>query len=439
MAFFTDKQTLEDLNITGKYKPNSLFSIFNKVITTGAERLLEEYLLNPLTDEAAIVKRSKYFLFFSQHNFQFPISNVGFSTMENFLLSGGGRSLITSASNTLRRKVMFKLGIGEEEQTFRKNFAATIKELSAVFEFLQEIKLVSSDRTIDRDIAKALSVLNNPGLQQILSKPNSTPGFLQMIKYDHYLREVMREQLKDVMDLLYRIDVYISVAAVAKANKYVFANVLPRDKNEIEIKNCRHPAIPNAKGNTISLNDENNLLFLTGANMAGKSTLMKSFGIAVYLAHAGFPVAADAMNFSVKDGLFSSINVSDNIDMGYSHFYAEVLRVKQVAQEVSNGKSLVVIFDELFKGTNVKDAYDATLAVTEAFAGYSNCFYIISTHIIEVGDGLKGKINKVKYAYMPTVMHGNIPHYTYELTQGITSDRHGMRLIGNEKILELWE
>jgi len=49
-------------------------------------------------------------------------------------------------------------------------------------------------------------------------------------------------------------------------------------------------------------------------------------------------------------------------------------------------KDLIVIFDELFKGTNVKDAYDATLAVTEAFSKYRNCFFIISTHIIEVGE-----------------------------------------------------
>jgi len=60
------------------------------------------------------------------------------------------------------------------------------------------------------------------------------------------------------------------------------------------------------------------MLFLTGANMAGKSTLMKAFGIAVYLAHMGFPVAAAGMNFSVMDGLFSSIDVPDDLNMGYS-------------------------------------------------------------------------------------------------------------------------
>jgi DNA mismatch repair ATPase MutS len=151
----------------------------------------------------------------------------------------------------------------------------------------------------------------------------------------------------------------------------------------------------------------------------------------------GFPVAASRFDFSVKDGLYSSINVSDNISMGYSHFYAEVLRVKTVAEEVAAGKDLVVIFDELFKGTNVKDAYDATLAITEAFSKNTNCSFMISTHITEVGDALKERTDNFQFRYLPTVMEGSRPRYTYKLIDGITADRHGMTIIQNEKILEL--
>ncbi len=171
--------------------------------------------------------------------------------------------------------------------------------------------------------------------------------------------------------------------------------------------------------------------------MAGKSTYMKAFGIAIYLAHMGFPVAAKDMQFSVMDGLYSSINVPDNLNMGYSHFYAEVLRVKKVAEEVGAGKNLVVLFDELFKGTNVKDAYDGTLAVTEAFSKYRNCFYVISTHIIEVGEALQSRTQNLQFAYLPTIMDGNTPKYTYKLESGITSDRQGMMIIENEGLMEI--
>ncbi len=122
--------------------------------------------------------------------------------------------------------------------------------------------------------------------------------------------------------------------------------------------------------------------------------------------------------------------------MGYSHFYAEVVRVKTAAEATATGKHLLLIFDELFKGTNVKDAYDGTLAVTESFAEYDNCLFILSTHIIEVGDALKSHTN-IRFKFMPTVMDGMVPRYTYKLQDGITQDRRGMMIIRNEKILEL--
>jgi DNA mismatch repair ATPase MutS len=151
----------------------------------------------------------------------------------------------------------------------------------------------------------------------------------------------------------------------------------------------------------------------------------------------GFPVPAKSMSFSVKDGIYTSINVPDNLNMGYSHFYAEVLRVKKIAEEVSAPKNLVVIFDELFKGTNVKDAYDATLAVSEVFAEHRNCFFIISTHIVEVGVALGERTHNIRFVYMPTEMQGKVPVYTYRSREGISSDRHGMMIIENEKILDI--
>src|SRR6185295_7447432 len=110
---------------------------------------------------------------------------------------------------------------------------------------------------------------------------------------------------------------------------------------------------------------------------------------AVYIAHMGFPVAAKSMEFSVFDGIYTTINLPDNLGIGASHFYAEVLRVKKMASELNSGKSLFIIFDELFRGTNVKDAHEATVAVTNAFAGNKTSMFIISSHIVEAGEALK--------------------------------------------------
>ena len=136
---------------------------------------------------------------------------------------------------------------------------------------------------------------------------------------------------------------------------------------------------------------------------------------------------------------FSSLNYVRGDNMGYSHYYAEVLRVKQVAEEVAKGKNLVVVFDELFKGTNVKDAYDATVSVTEAFSMNRNCTFIISTHIIEAGHALRERLDNLHFVFVPTLMKGNVTTYPYRLEEGITDDRHGMLIINNERILEMLE
>jgi DNA mismatch repair protein MutS len=164
---------------------------------------------------------------------------------------------------------------------------------------------------------------------------------------------------------------------------------------------------------------------------------MKSLGVALFLAHMGFPVPAASMEFSALDGMYTTINLPDNLGTGASHFYAEVLRVKKVAKELRMSKRLFVLFDELFRGTNVKDAYEATIAITSAFAGKRNSLFVISTHIIEAGEVLGERCGNIRCQYLPTRMNGHVPEYTYTLETGITADRHGMVIIENEGILDI--
>jgi DNA mismatch repair protein MutS len=138
----------------------------------------------------------------------------------------------------------------------------------------------------------------------------------------------------------------------------------------------------------------------------------------------------------VMDGLYTTINLPDNLGIGASHFYAEVLRVKKMATELSTGKSFFILFDELFRGTNVKDAHEATVAVMEGFAMRRNSMFIVSSHIVEAGADLQQKSN-IDYLYLPTRMNNHIPEYTYRLEKGITDDRHGMIIIRNEGILDI--
>jgi DNA mismatch repair ATPase MutS len=312
----------------------------------------------------------------------------------------------------------------------------TIVLLNRIYEFT--IHLLDTENPYLEQIEEMKSVFAHQKLRWLLNDLDlENLSLLKLIRYDYLLRTVLNEEMKKLMEVIFELDVYIAVATVAKNKGFCYARALSKEKNTLTVTGLYHPKVKNAIGNSLSLHQHNNVIFLTGANMAGKSTLMKSFGISIYLAHMGFPIAAAHFEFSVKDGLYSSINVPDNLDLGYSHFYAEVLRVKTVAEEVAADKDLIVIFDELFKGTNVKDAYDATLSITEAFSENRNCFFIISTHIIEVGETLRRQCDNFRFVYLPTVMDGVITGYTYQLTEGITTDRHGMMIIENEGILDI--
>lgn len=172
--------------------------------------------------------------------------------------------------------------------------------------------------------------------------------------------------------------------------------------------------------------------------MAGKSTFLRSLALALYIAHLGFPVPADSMEFSVLDGIFTTINLPDDLGMGASHFYVEVLRVKDVVESLRAGKSIFVIFDELFRGTNVKDAMEATIAVSRRFLQSENSHFVISSHIVEAADALREE-GTIGFQFLPTKMEGHHPVYTYTLEDGVSDDRHGMLIIQNEQILSILE
>jgi DNA mismatch repair protein MutS len=439
MSFIADKQTLEDLNLLGKYKQHSIFSLFNKVKTSGAEQLLNKMFQNPLTDPEAINKRSEIFKYFHNKQTTFPFSNEQFGKMENYLNGNTGNNYLATLLTLAKKKLLGAVVRDEEYQNIQNGLQQTIVLLDGCRTFIN--KFEDGDHPFYDELRIVKNILNDPKMEWlgIGQNGNSQLSLQRTARYDYLLRHTMRASLTAVMEIFYQLDVYIAVANLAKEKGFSYAIALPKESNCLTATALRYPNIDKAVANPVSFHQDSNMIFLTGANMAGTSTFMKAFGINVYLAHMGFPVGAKEMKFSVKDGIYSSINVPDNLDMGYSHFYAEVLRVKKVAEEVSKEKDLVIIFDELFKGTNVKDAYDATLAVTLAFSEYRNCLFIISTHIIEAGEVLQKEQDNIQALYLPTMINGTIPTYTYQLQTGISSDRHGMMIIENEGILKMLE
>ena len=437
MSFETDKQTLDDLNILGKYSSNSVYSLFGGLVTRGAERLMDQMFAHPLTDADEINRRTAIFRYFKTHALEFPGDSEELEEIDQYIGNADRTSWFVNLLLLCKMKSLELISKDEHFGIWRAGMEATIHFLRESKAFLERVNEDIADNPLEERVKWGLDLLNNKAFARLLEDTTRPLSFGQMFSVDRLLRSVWLKPLQELLGLFCEIDLYIVVGRVAREYDFCFAEAMKEGEVSIEIKGLHHPCIRKAVSNDLSITRQKNIFFLTGANMAGKSTLMKSFGIAVYMAHMGFPVAAREMRFTVQDGMYTSINVPDNINMGYSHFYAEVLRVKKVAIEVSLSKRLVVIFDELFKGTNVKDAYDATYAVTSALAKRHACSFMISTHIIEVGHELGKNCDNATFAYLPTVMNGSVPTYTYKLEPGITNDKHGMIIINNERIVEL--
>ena len=445
MSFIIDKQTLNDLGIFSHKKEISVYALYNNARTRGGSQILEEMFYNPLDNYELIKRRSALIGYFQRTSQTFPFKAIWFDAAEFYLSDTDERTRIVSnpelgnsEKSALQRRLKKIIKTDTEFEQAERGIISLIEIINTLNDFTatmiqdEEIRSVTTELHNVREIIlseKFAPVLQAKGVENLSQD--------QAAFFDNLLRYENNEQVHQLLNYVYHMDVYISVAATAKEKGYVMAEVLPAAENVMELKGAFHPMLKKPVSNNLTISAENNIVFLTGANMAGKSTFMKTFGIAVFLAHVGFPVPAEAMRFSVRDGLFTTINLPDNLNRGYSHFYAEVRRLKRCAQSVNTWPNLVIIFDELFRGTNVKDAYDATVAVTEAFSKIKSSIFMISTHIIEAGEDLKKLCDNIEYIYLPTIMEGAVPRYTYKLEKGITADRHGMIIIRNEGILDI--
>lgn len=435
MALLTDKQTLDDLNLLGRFKKDSIIGIFDRTQTRKGQTLLEAMFRNPLQSPEQINARRDVMRYFASLKLKFPVAAEAFALVESYLNGRSSRSLAGAAATVFEQKFNQLFAAGQAYDKTREGILAMLEILAPVKDFLR--KLGAGGSPFEYRCGKLLETLCSASFEKAAGDAGLKKlKFRKALYYHCMFRFSHRAALDELLGLIYEADVYISVVAVSSERGFRHAEALPADKRLTAIQQLFHPAIPGAVANDVRIDAQNNVIFLTGANMAGKSTFMKAYAIAVYLAHMGFPVAAQSMRFSVVDGLFTSINVPDNIDLGYSHFYAEVLRVKKIAERVAEGMNLMVIFDELFKGTNVKDAFDATVAVTEALAEKHNCSFIVSTHITEAGEELRRRCENLQFLYLPTEMQGTRPTYPYKLREGITDDRHGMMIINNERVVE---
>jgi DNA mismatch repair ATPase MutS len=228
------------------------------------------------------------------------------------------------------------------------------------------------------------------------------------------------------------------MAIAAENFDLAFPSFIHAHEPTVQASGLYHILLPQPVTYDITLNKDNNFIFLTGANMAGKSTFIKSVGAAVFLAHIGMGVPATVMQLTLFDGLLSNINVVDNIVKGESYFYNEVQRIKNTIIKITDGRKWLILIDELFKGTNVQDAMKCSTTVIEGLIKIKNSLFILSTHLYEIGEALNVHSN-ISFKYFETTVDEEQLKFSYQLKEGISNDRLGYLILKREKVIELLE
>jgi DNA mismatch repair ATPase MutS len=154
----------------------------------------------------------------------------------------------------------------------------------------------------------------------------------------------------------------------------------------IEAVDMGHPLIPTTKRitNTIQLGDPQKIMLITGANMAGKSTFLRSLGVNFVLAHIGAPVCAMQWKSPVIE-LRSGMRTSDSLQENQSYFFAELHRLQSIMNELRSGKRLLILLDEILKGTNSTDKQLGSRELLKQLKD-NQVLVLLATHDIVLGD-----------------------------------------------------
>jgi hypothetical protein len=253
---------------------------------------------------------------------------------------------------------------------------------------------------------------------------------------DRRLRRRYRSDLHRLIRQLYELDALCSLAEATRIHGLELPEILDDDAFVVEGRGVIHLSLEDPVSNPVTLPQAGTLLFVTGPNMSGKTTYLKSVAVAAYLAHLGMGVPAAAFRITPLDVLYTSLSPEDNVRAGMSYYLAEVRRVRDVAETLVGGKRALVLFDEMFKGTNVRDALEASRLVILGFAESRTAGFVVSSHLIELADDL-GRQPSIAFACFPGDVRDGEAEYRFRLQPGISDQRLGLHLLRQEGVPQL--
>jgi hypothetical protein len=235
-------------------------------------------------------------------------------------------------------------------------------------------------------------------------------------------------------EILVKLEVYISGATVKfNAPNATFADF--SNDMSIQISGLIHPLLNSAKAisNEVEMNENNQFIILTGPNMAGKSTFLRSLGLTFVFANAGFPVFADIAKIP-KVKLYSSMRTSDDLSNESSYFHAELMRLKFIMDALNQNQAVFILLDEILKGTNSKDKEEGSKKFLKKLQS-KGAKGIIATHDLSLCElSIESKV--FTNACFDSTIEGENLFFDYRMKSGICQNMNASFLLKRMQLVD---
>lgn len=247
-----------------------------------------------------------------------------------------------------------------------------------------------------------------------------------MIALEEWKKE-SGKRLRQWLEVLAEVEALSSLANIRFENPEWIMPIIS-DQNGLSAQKLGHPLLTQKRVcNNFEMNPASPISLITGSNMSGKSTFLRTVGSNLVLAYIGAPVCAKEFICS-RMNIWTCMRISDNLEQSISSFYAEILRIKQIAEAAKTDKPVYFLLDEIFKGTNSHDRHFGAKALIKQLQK-DGALGLISTHDLELGT-LETKSNgRIKNYHFREYYQNQEIRFDYTLRKGISTTRNALYLI----------
>lgn len=240
-----------------------------------------------------------------------------------------------------------------------------------------------------------------------------------------------REKIEGWLSDIGVMEELMSLAVLMHIDNNISFPVINTGRNKIEAEELGHPLINRDVRVNNDLNMQENIFIITGSNMSGKTTFLRTIGINLVLAYIGAPVFSKKMDCSLLD-IYTSMRITDDLKNGISTFYGELIRIKEIIEGAKSNKNMIFLIDEIFRGTNSKDRITGADAVIKNLSK-AGVMGALTTHDLELCSLSEQK--EIKNYHFSEYYKENKIYFDYKLKAGksnTTNAKYLMRIVGIE-------